>query len=168
MSALPSDPVAREQAIRESVRARWAGLPDSGVVHGRERDADSLAEYLRLFSIKDAANGNKTVIRGAMVKLVRPEPLTEDATGHCMPLRYVYAIEVIYQFEDTRKDGTNSSDGFNALIIRGFEAFKDDAVLGFQNLSNKPVTPTQDAEVVDFDQVRCHVTALELQCEVHD
>lgn len=155
-----------EQAVREAIRAKLAGLPDAGVVHGRERDADSLAEYLKLFSVKDAAQGNKTIVAGGIVKLLSPLPRLDDATTCRVPLTLKYGVEFIRQFEDLRKDGKNSSDIFNAVLMRSFDAFERDRTFGYAELEHNLLQPTDEASVEDFDRTRCHIAGFEIECEV--
>lgn len=163
---LPTDIVEMEQAVREAIRAKLAGLADSGIVHGRERYADTLAKYLALFAVKDSAQGGKTVIAGALVKLLGPLPRLEDATSSRVPLTLKYGVEFIRQFEDTRKDGRNSSDIFNGVLMRAFDAFERDQTLGYEELQHKLLQPTEDASVEEFDTTTCHVAGFEIECEI--
>lgn len=163
---LPSDIVEMELAVREAIRAKLGALPDSGVAHGRERYADSLPEYLKLFAMKDEAQSGKTVVAGVMVKLLSPLPRLGDATSCRVPLTLKYSVEFIRQFEDTRKDGRNSSDIFNGLMMRAFDAFERDQTLGYSELEHNLLQPTDDATVEEFDKVLCHVAEFQIECEV--
>lgn len=169
MTMLPANLADAEKATREAIRAKWDALPDSGIVWGRERYVDSLTDYLKLVAIKDEANGNKPVIRAAFVRLVHFEPMTDDSSVCKTPVRLFYEIDVMYQFEDTRKDGTNSTDDFNALLMRGHHAFENDQNLGFEDLNHNFLDTAQDAEVLSVkgSDVDCHTITLSINCEVY-
>ena len=167
MASLPTDLVAAELAVRTAIAAKWAALPDAGVVHNRERWTGNMATYLKLIATQDAANGNKTVLRGAFVKLVRFAPMVGDSAVCKTPVLLGYELDVIYQFEDLRKDTSNSSDGFNALLMAGHHAFENDQELGYTDLTHNFLNTAEDAEILLFDDVFCHRITLSLDCEVY-
>lgn len=167
MTMLPIDLVEAEKATREAIAAKWQALPDSGQVWPRLRYADTMDKYLELFGIQDTANGSVTVIRGAMVRLARFNPMTQNSSVCKTPVMLSYELRVVYQFEDERDDGTNSSDGFNALLMAGHHAFENDQGLGYEDLTHNFLTTVEDADEVEFDDVLCHVITLGLDCEVY-
>lgn len=167
MTMLPVNLVDAELAVRTAIVAKWAALPDAGKVWPRSRYADTEDQYLELFAIEDTANGNATVIRTAMVRFVRFAPMTNDSSVCKTPVLITYEIKAIYQFEDTRDDGSNSSDDFAALIMAGHHAFENDQGLGYEDLTHNFLTTSQDAEEGDFDGVLCHTIILSLDCEVY-
>jgi hypothetical protein len=163
MPNLPNNLPDIEAAIREAIRVRIDDLADSGQVYGRERFADSFADYLNLVTILDG-NG-ETVIRAVFVTFRSVEPVFENGAG-TTPQNLNYRIEILYQFEDVRKNGTNSSDDFNKLVMRIVEAFKKDDGLGYDNMSFSPPTTAEDATVEPFDKALIHHIVLSLKTEI--
>lgn len=154
----------KEKALREAIAAKWGTLADAGVVHARERYVDSFAEWLRFFTTKDSRQ--RTVLRGAMVALVGFQPMLDDATSCCVPVRLRYSITVVHGFEDKEVDGLNSSDRFNALLMEGFAAFEASKGLGYSNVEHSQLETAEPAEIGIFDKTRAHTVALEIEFEV--
>jgi hypothetical protein len=167
MSQLSTNLADAETQVREAIRVKWEGFADSGKSYGRERYSDDLNKYLSLVSIKDAANDNKTVIRAAFVKFTGFEALEDDSSVCRTPYRLHYEIEVLYQFEDTRRDGTNSTDGFNRLLMTAANGFEKDDDLGIENLEHSRLSTSEEASVTEFDKVLVHRTTLSIHCDVY-
>lgn len=155
-----------EAQIRAAIASKWRGLgADTGNVHARERYADTEKQNTDLIAIKDSLN--QTVVRAAFVKWVRSTPLKESASSCLTPQQLTHHVEVLYGFEDKRKNGTNSSDGFNKLLMQAVAAFDQDRSLGLEGLEHNGLAVIEDAGVITQDDVLVHRTVLEINSDVY-
>lgn len=171
MPNLPTDPKQRQEAILAAVVDRWEGVPDSGRVMDRKHYVDSREQRDDLAAVPEDSGEKR--LHYVLVSLADLYS-TKDAPGRARRTHYVYSIEIVYQFEESRPEagfGENSSVGFNALLARGEAAFGNDTTLGFNEADNSGIDSlglnTFERASVEFvDEVLCHTKSYNLEVTV--
>ncbi|HEX8288039.1 MAG TPA: hypothetical protein VF556_08590 [Pyrinomonadaceae bacterium] len=167
MPDISTNLVAAELQVRTALRDKIQALPGAGTWHTRDRDALDLNEYKKLLKFVDALSGNRQTVRGGFVKFVGFNPSSEDGSMCRTPLKVIYEIEFVMEFEDERKNNTNSSDDFTALQLRFYDLIDRDSSLGINGFNCELPTLANDSEVELFDDFDAHLCSYRLECVLY-
>jgi hypothetical protein len=167
MPEISLDIVAAELQVRTALRDKIQALPGAGIWYTRMRDALDLNEYKKLLKFVDGANGNNHTVRGGFVKFLGFNPSSEDGTMCRTPMKVIYEIEFVMEFEDERRNGSNSSDDFTALQLRFYDLIDRDSSLGINGFNCEMPQLQNASEVELFDEFDAHLCSYRLECVLY-
>lgn len=134
---LPNNIPDAKEAINAEIVQAIENLPGAGLVWGRIRYADNMAEWRKVAAV--VTTGNKEVLRCAFVyeQSFRGERIESGNVLITVP----YAIEVIHQFLDGT-DEENSTKDFNRFCGIIQDRFLHPDSLGFTDAASQFVNNT--------------------------
>lgn len=166
MANLAPGNVERQQQVLNAIKTAIDAFPKMGIIHKRERQFNSLEAFKSLFEFLDTEHDNTTLIRGGFIALRGPSP-SDSGTVNRTPPEVSYGVSLIWQFEDERDDGSNSTDEFNDMMMGFYEYFEMNHSLGFRGLNIQEPELVTKHQIVDFFGIECHVVEFELTCSLY-
>ncbi len=141
----------------------YAGM---GKVHGREREALNADTFKSLLEYVDVERTNETLIRGAFIINQGPSP-SDSGTVTRTPPEVTYTVSIIWQFEDERSDGTNSSEEFSDMMMWFYDFFENNRNHNYDNLLIYAPELLNKHQVIDYFGVECHIVEFSLTCTLY-
>jgi hypothetical protein len=171
---LPSDPVELERSVRQLIADELLAAAESEPasirprVETRPRYVNSEQEWLAVAGIKHPQS-----VTGGMetrVVFLSFDDFAESDEGKCDEtiLTLSYAVDVLFQQVDRRKDGSNGHDDFVAYLMRARARFKANRSFGYERnqLEHKLLQTAEKARVEKTDFAIVHRINLSLAVEV--
>jgi hypothetical protein len=147
-------------SLRTAIATALDGVPNTGVVHDRERFVVDLSRYLELFK---TTIGGVSQIRGWLVLRESAHPIPEDVFGE-VRRRHLFVLYGVLGFQDS----TDTYGTMQALCDAVMATFDDATTLGVAGVVVRTVGPCalRSFKTEQFGSVLCHAAEIELPVDV--
>lgn len=147
-------------SLRTAIATALDGVPNTGIVHDRERFVVDLSRYLELFK---TTIGGVSQIRGWLVLRESAHPLDEAVYGE-VRRRHLFVLYGVLGFQDS----TDTYGTMQGLCDAVMAAFDNQTTLGVAGVVVRTVGPCalRSFKAEQFGSVLCHAAEIELPIDV--